>query len=36
MDAHLAAMAIDHGLILCSADRDFHRFEGLRFHNPLA
>lgn len=36
MDAHLAAMAIDHGLLLCSADRDFLRFEGLRYENPLA
>lgn len=36
MDAHLAALAIDHGLILCSADRDFRQFDGLRFDNPLA
>lgn len=36
MDAHLAAIAIDHRLVLCSADRDFTRFKGLRFDNPLA
>lgn len=35
-DAHLAALAIEHGLTLCSADRDFGRFEGLRWVNPLA
>lgn len=35
-DAHLAALAIEHGLILASADRDFARFERLRWMNPLA
>jgi predicted nucleic acid-binding protein len=35
-DAHLAALAIEHGLTLCSADGDFARFDGLRWHNPLA
>ena len=34
-DAHLAALAIEHGLILCSADADFARFPGLRWRNPL-
>jgi toxin-antitoxin system PIN domain toxin len=34
-DAHLAALALEHGLILYSADRDFARFPGLRYHNPL-
>jgi toxin-antitoxin system PIN domain toxin len=34
-DAHLAALAIEHGALLASADRDFARFEGLRFSNPL-
>lgn len=34
-DAHLAAMAIEHGLTLCSSDGDFARFPGLRWHNPL-
>ena len=35
-DAHLAALAIEHGLTLCSADGDFARFEGLAWENPLA
>jgi len=35
-DAHLAALALEHGLLLCSADRDFARFDGLRWSNPLA
>ena len=35
-DAHLAALAIEHGLILCSTDGDFARFAGLRWENPLA
>jgi len=35
-DAHLAALAIEHGLTLCSADGDFARFASLRWHNPLA
>lgn len=34
-DAHLAALAVEHGLTLCSADRDFARFDGLRWQNPL-
>jgi toxin-antitoxin system PIN domain toxin len=34
-DAHLAALAIEHGLTLCSADGDFARFSGLRWMNPL-
>ena len=34
-DAHLAALAIEHGLLLCSSDRDFARFEGLRWTDPL-
>lgn len=34
-DAHLAALAIEHGLTLCSVDRDFARFEGLRWRDPL-
>ena len=34
-DAHLAALAIEHGATLCSTDRDFHRFEGLRWTNPV-
>lgn len=35
-DAHLAALAIEHGAMLCTADRDFTRFSGLRTQNPLA
>lgn len=34
-DAHLAALAIEHGLVLASTDGDFARFEGLRWENPL-
>jgi toxin-antitoxin system PIN domain toxin len=34
-DAHLAALAVEHGLTLCSADGDFARFPGLRWLNPL-
>lgn len=29
-DAHLAAIAIEHGAKLATFDSDFHRFEGLR------
>jgi len=34
-DAHLAALAMEYGLTLCSNDADFGRFEGLRWKNPL-
>jgi toxin-antitoxin system PIN domain toxin len=34
-DAHLAAIAIEHGAELCSTDGDFARFPGLRWRNPL-
>lgn len=34
-DAHLAALAIEHGLTLCSTDGDFARFPGVRWQNPL-
>lgn len=34
-DAHLAALAIGHGLTLCSTDVDFRLFNGLRLLNPL-
>jgi toxin-antitoxin system PIN domain toxin len=34
-DAHLAALAIEHGLTLCSTDGDFARFSKLRWLNPL-
>jgi toxin-antitoxin system PIN domain toxin len=35
-DAHLAALAIEHGLTLCSTDGDFGRFLELKWLNPLA
>jgi toxin-antitoxin system PIN domain toxin len=35
-DAHLAALAIEHGASVCSADRDFARFAGLVSENPLS
>ena len=35
-DAHLAALAIEHGAELCSSDHDFARFPGLKWRNPLA
>ncbi len=34
-DATLAALAIEHGLTLCSTDTDFARFTALRWVNPL-
>ena len=34
-DAHLAALAIEHGLELNSTDGDFARFVGLKWRNPL-
>lgn len=34
-DAHLAALALEHGVTLCSTDADFARFEGLRWSDPL-
>lgn len=35
-DSHLAALAMEHGLTLCSTDGDFARFRDLRWLNPLA
>lgn len=35
-DAHLAALAIEHGLEVCSADSDFARFGEVHWRNPLA
>jgi predicted nucleic acid-binding protein len=35
MDAHLAALAIEHGATLCTNDRDFLRFPGLKVEFPL-
>ena len=35
-DAHLAALAIEHGCELASTDADFARFPKLKWRNPLA
>ncbi|MEI8070788.1 MAG: PIN domain-containing protein [Planctomycetota bacterium] len=35
-DAHLAALALEHGLAVVSADADFSRFPNLRLENPVA
>ena len=34
-DAHLAALAVEHGCELISTDSDFSRFHGIRWRNPL-
>jgi toxin-antitoxin system PIN domain toxin len=34
-DAHLASLAIEHGAVLCTDDRDFARFPGLKTVDPL-
>jgi len=34
-DAYLAALAVEHGLTLCSTDGDFARFQGLHWLNPI-
>ena len=34
-DAHLAALAVEHGATLATTDRHFRRFPGLRMLNPL-
>jgi len=36
MDAHLAALAIEHGADIHSADSDFARFAAVTWVNPLA
>jgi hypothetical protein len=35
MDAHLAALAVEHGATLCTTDAGFRVFPGVRFMNPL-
>jgi uncharacterized protein len=35
-DAQLAALALEHGLTIASADTDFARFTDVRWENPLA
>lgn len=34
-DAHIAALALEQGYTVYSADNDFKRFPGLRYINPL-
>jgi uncharacterized protein len=34
-DAHLAALAIEHGATLCTTDADFSRFPRVRWKNPV-
>lgn len=34
-DAHIAALALEHGYVVHSADNDFRRFPGIRHVNPL-
>lgn len=34
-DAHLAALALEHGLVMYTADAGFARFKGLRVENPI-
>jgi len=34
-DGHLAALAIERGAVLYTNDRDFTRFPGLKWSNPL-
>lgn len=34
-DAQLAALALEHGLSVCSADTDFARFKEIRWQNPV-
>jgi toxin-antitoxin system PIN domain toxin len=36
MDAHLAALAMEHGATLATSDRDSRRFTGLKIADPLA
>ena len=33
-DAALAALALEHGVAVCTMDRDFTRFHGLQLHDP--
>ncbi|HZC40642.1 MAG TPA: hypothetical protein VE343_08200 [Streptosporangiaceae bacterium] len=35
-EGHLAALAIEHGLDVCSNDSDFARFSEVRWNNPVA
>ena len=33
-DAHLAALSLEHGARICSFDRDFNRFRGVKVFSP--
>ena len=35
-DAHLAALALEHDAVIVSFDRDFQRFDGVRWSMPAA
>jgi uncharacterized protein len=35
-DAQLAALALEHGLMVCSADTDFARFAEIRWQSPIS
>ena len=35
MDAHLAALALEHGASIATTDRDFARFPNLAVTNPI-
>ncbi len=35
-DAHIAALAIEHGVPLATTDNDFKSFKGLKLLNPIA
>ncbi len=35
MDAHLAALAIEHGASIATTDRDFTRFPDVELVNPV-
>lgn len=34
-DVHLVALAIEHGLVLCSTDADFSKYRDITWENPL-
>ena len=35
LEAHLAVLAIEHGLEICTTDTDFAQFSGCKWRNPL-
>jgi len=34
-DAHLAALSVEYGAVVCSCDADFSRFPGVSWVDPL-